>query len=162
MTDLWFKALGLMAFYFAALEDLIGLCIIEWSDIDPDKEKAIWDKRFKEKVNVLSRAFDDVPGLADYMKTEIPELPPMSRIRERAQELGHRRNNFIHGTLAVNPETREVALGNRSFKTFEKIDAEVAEEIIAELRSLTKDLTGYRGRVRFYKLFVLGKTPPSQ
>jgi len=105
LTPGFFESLGRLAFEFAALEQIVGLCILEL-DLTQN-EDTVWRDSFEQKLRKFKK--DLVTKVTSIPNCAV-KAAALDELLDKAIEVGRKRNTVIHGVLQVHPE------GNVSLK----------------------------------------------
>lgn len=135
LTPELFEAVGRLAFQFAALEELIGLCIWELN-ADANHEQAttaIWNLSFEGKLKKLKQSLIRA------------NVNPDEQLLKTARQVARQRNTVMHGTLYHDPEAHSWVLRNRSWDTSVPPDPEVILALVRHVREVSSQFTPLRG-----------------
>jgi len=129
LTSEFFEALGRLTFEFAALEQMVGICILQ---LDPCQDhEAIWLDSFDGKLRRLRR--DLARKVAQVTRT--PDWTLLDAAINDATKIGRKRNTIVHGVLHVDPNG-EVLLKNLAGDTTHAVDPSVIEDVTGEVSAL--------------------------
>jgi hypothetical protein len=137
-TDDFFDSLGRLAFEFAGLEQMVGLCILE---LDPSQnEEAVWRDSFERKLVKLKK---------DLM-TKIGSIPRCSingaalvDLGNKAIEVGRKRNTVIHGVLQNHP-VGHLLFKNLAYGSTHPVDSAALDELRIEVVKLYEQFVDVR------------------
>jgi hypothetical protein len=137
LTSEFFEALGRLTFEFTALEQMVGLCILQ---LDPSQDhEAIWRDSFDGKLRRLRR--DLARKISQVTLT--PDWTLLDAAINDATKTGHKRNTIVHGVLHFDPNG-EVLLKNLARDTTHAVDPSVIEEVTGEVSALYDQFVGVR------------------
>jgi hypothetical protein len=135
LTPEFFESLGRLAFEFAALEQIVGLCTLEL-DLSQN-EDPVWRDSFEKKLAKFRR--DLVTKVASIPNFAV-NGPALDELFNKAIEVGRKRNTVIHGVLKVHPDGN-VSLKNMAHGGIHPVGSAAMDELRIEV-------------VRLYHLFV--------
>src|SRR5690349_10467844 len=139
LTPEFFESLGRLAFEFAALEQILGLCILE---LDPtQKEEKVWRVSFERK---LDRLRDDLVKTVKRIPNCAPKMVRLETLLADAATVGRKRNTIVHGTLHYHPGG-ELLLKNRAYGGTHPVQAAAIDDVSAQVARLFDRFVDVRG-----------------
>lgn len=152
LPDPYLLEIGRVAATWAQLESLLNLCIGKlagFNDLnDPKAFILITHSSFPQRLDILS-------ALCEQLAAEFPHLERHRDVVQSLKQAQRRRNDFMHYSMAVNPNSEEVEMAKGTARGKVKVGVETVS--IADLRR--SSIAIHDAQRALYKL-VLGRDIP--
>jgi hypothetical protein len=138
LTPEFFESLGRLAFEFAALEQMVGLCILEL-DLSQDRD-TIWRDSFEKKLGKLKK---DLVTNVESIPNCTVKIAVLDHLLNKAIAVARKRNTVIHGVLQVHP-VGNVLLKNLAFGSTHPVGSVAMDELRIEVVRLYDQFVAVR------------------